>query len=133
MPLIIAKFCNVQAGLFLNLPICRGDINFEVGRDIFGDPFIQKFFQIRHPQQLWVLPNALPSPAALSKTPEIGLSRWFFYIKIHPNLSWHFSMKIIKRLGFFKDDCLVSLILKTLYLLNSCWIFLGGWKASQSI
>ena len=110
--LIIAKFCNDQPCLFSNLSICSGDINFEVGRDIFFDPFIQKFLQ----NSPWVFPNALPS---------------FEVIRI--NLSWHFSMKIIKRLGFFKDDCLVSLILKPLYLLKSCRIFLGTWKVSQSI
>ena len=55
--------------------------------------FFKRSYNISHPRWLKVSQDALPSFAALSQSAKIGLSKWIFYFKIHPNLWIFFSLE----------------------------------------
>ena len=59
-------------------------------------PFFKRAYKISHPPGLWAFWDALPSFASSAQSVKIGLSKWIFYVKNHPNLSeFFFHWRII--------------------------------------
>ena len=50
-------------------------------------PNLQLSYKISHPPGLQASWDTLPSFASSSQSAKIGLSKWIFYVKNHPNLS----------------------------------------------
>ena len=58
-------------------------------------PFFKRAYKISHPPGLWAFWDALPSFASSAQSAKIGLSKWIFYVKNHPNLWFFFHWRII--------------------------------------
>ena len=56
-------------------------------------PFFKRAYKISHPPGLYASWHALPSFTSSAQSAKIGLSKWIFYVKNHPNLSDFFSFK----------------------------------------
>ena len=55
--------------------------------------FFKRSNKISNPPGLWASWEALPSFASSSQSAKIGLSKWIFYVKNHPNLSDFFFLE----------------------------------------
>ena len=96
-------------------------------------PFFKRAYKTSHPPGLWAFWDALRSFASLAQSARIGLSKWIFYVKNHPNLSDILFINIEQdfRSKFLLKGFLVTSILiffNTIIMLD----FRQGVKARQS-